>query len=207
MIDTLKRCTKCGAEKSVEEFGKRTKAKDGKNEWCKVCVGKSSTNYRKHNREKVLLKDREYKQKMRLEFPKIAKEQRKKWYDSHREEMQSRRKQLRVTDRFGCALKESAIRAKKYGYMPCDATKEELAAAFTGRCMVCGVPEAESFTRLHADHEHSTGKFRGFLCVKCNHMIGLANDNKHVLEAAYEYLENCEYKETEEMKNGSFTIC
>jgi len=51
------------------------------------------------------------------------------------------------------------------------------------RCEVCG-----SESRLCADHDHTTGKFRGTLCNKCNSVLGLANDSIDTLLKLIEYL-------------------
>jgi hypothetical protein len=40
-----KRCSKCGETKPVEEFGKDSKAKDGKFYWCQQCSKKQSLKY------------------------------------------------------------------------------------------------------------------------------------------------------------------
>lgn len=56
-------------------------------------------------------------------------------------------------------------------------------------CKICGVPEMELNRRLHLDHDHKTGRFRGLLCKKCNSLLGFVNDNPKILEAAISYLE------------------
>jgi len=40
------------------------------------------------------------------------------------------------------------------------------------------------------DHDHSTGKFRGFLCCECNSMLGKAQDRIEVLQKSIRYLLN-----------------
>jgi len=51
----------------------------------------------------------------------------------------------------------------------------EMLANQNGVCKICGdTPKMKTrqSSRLHIDHCHKTGKVRGLLCVRCNHMIG-----------------------------------
>ena len=43
-------------------------------------------------------------------------------------------------------------------------------------CAICGVLDSGK-RRLHIDHDHDTGKFRGMLCGNCNSAIGLLGDD------------------------------
>ena len=56
-----------------------------------------------------------------------------------------------------------------------------------GLCDICGQPEA-SGKRLARDHDHVTGKFRGFLCSNCNLMLGNAKDDPYRLMDGASYL-------------------
>ena len=59
-----------------------------------------------------------------------------------------------------------------------------------GVCLICGgEPGTKRSKRLHVDHCHETGRVRGLLCQKCNHMIGLSGDDPDVLRIAALYLE------------------
>lgn len=60
-----------------------------------------------------------------------------------------------------------------------------------GLCEICGQPP--KFKRLHWDHNHTTGVFRGWLCASCNTMLGLVSDSLKVLSAAIRYLENAAF--------------
>ena len=56
-----------------------------------------------------------------------------------------------------------------------------------GLCAICrGKNDSQ---RLHVDHCHETGEFRGLLCFKCNAGIGKLCDSIELLQAAIAYLE------------------
>ena len=93
-----------------------------------------------------------------------------------------------AANRFAYSLRQSRYDAKVRGFVACTATIEELRVSFTGFCEVCGTPEIECNRKLHMDHNHETGGFRGWLCSKCNHALGLFNDNPDVLERAAQYI-------------------
>jgi Recombination endonuclease VII len=43
--------------------------------------------------------------------------------------------------------------------------------------------------RLHLDHDHATGAFRGWLCMCCNTAIGKLGDTVEGLNRAVAYIE------------------
>ena len=55
-------------------------------------------------------------------------------------------------------------------------------------CAMCGgtPTRAEGW---HVDHDHETGGIRGVLCSRCNHAIGLLDEDPQRLRAAADYLE------------------
>lgn len=55
------------------------------------------------------------------------------------------------------------------------------------RCECCNRPPDARRT-LHLDHDHETGKFRGWLCHHCNTGIGLLGDNQLGVSFALAYL-------------------
>ena len=55
-----------------------------------------------------------------------------------------------------------------------------------GACAVCRLPN-RSTNRMHIDHDHATGKFRGLLCSQCNTMLGLFGDSPDRLRSAASY--------------------
>lgn len=65
-----------------------------------------------------------------------------------------------------------------------------------GKCAIClsELPDLmvyENRRRGYAiDHNHDTGEFRGILCLKCNSLLGMANDSPRILAKAIGYLES-----------------
>lgn len=58
-------------------------------------------------------------------------------------------------------------------------------------CELCGRPPTAK-SKLHLDHDHVSGKFRGWLCVHCNTALGKIGDSYEALlswsEKAARYL-------------------
>jgi hypothetical protein len=53
-------------------------------------------------------------------------------------------------------------------------------------CELCGGSNGDK--ALACDHDHSTGRFRGWLCYKCNTGIGKLGDTVEGLQKALDYL-------------------
>jgi Recombination endonuclease VII len=75
-------------------------------------------------------------------------------------------------------------------------TVEEFDRLSEQGCVVCGFPHGGLTKdglekRLHIDHDHKTGDFRGLLCTRCNTALGLAEDDPDRLIALAMYLERC----------------
>jgi len=89
-----KTCTKCGKEKSIDDFGKDRKAKDGLFYWCKECSRKHRRGYYKANREvekaKALVRHHESQKD-----PKYR-ERRKKYQKDYNQEYMRRPKTKRL---------------------------------------------------------------------------------------------------------------
>lgn len=65
---------------------------------------------------------------------------------------------------------------------------EEVLRLQDNKCAICGCSEKQY--RFRMDHDHSTGKFRGFLCQGCNVALGIFKDSPQILEKALEYIKN-----------------
>lgn len=79
------------------------------------------------------------------------------------------------------------ITLKPYGINVDD--YDRMFAAQDGRCGICGStdPGRPNFS---VDHCHVGGHVRGLLCVKCNSLIGMADDDVARLRAAAAYIES-----------------
>ena len=70
-------------------------------------------------------------------------------------------------------------------------TQEQYDGAYlkqAGLCAICSC-ECPSGMKLAADHCHTTGKFRGFLCKGCNLALGLFKDSEATMRNALTYLQ------------------
>jgi hypothetical protein len=57
-------------------------------------------------------------------------------------------------------------------------------------CECCGKPPGKR--KLHLDHDHTNGRFRGWLCVRCNTGIGLLGDSRDGILNAFRYFNRVE---------------
>lgn len=54
-------------------------------------------------------------------------------------------------------------------------------------CELCGKE-----SKLCFDHDHKSGKFRGWICRKCNTALGMTEDNVQTLALMIKYVKNCQ---------------
>lgn len=60
-----------------------------------------------------------------------------------------------------------------------------------GVCAICN--QVDGPRALAQDHNHSSGKIRGLLCMRCNVLIGFARENLAILASATKYLNDYNY--------------
>jgi hypothetical protein len=85
------------------------------------------------------------------------------------------------------ATKRKPTRAKALGVS--DREYARLLEAQDGHCALC--PNEPKTRRLHADHDHRTGRVRGLLCYRCNRSIGTWVTSEWALRL-FGYLKNAE---------------
>lgn len=55
-----------------------------------------------------------------------------------------------------------------------------------GKCAICN--KIQDKRPLSVDHDHTTGKIRGLLCLKCNSGIGFVSEDVNILESMISYI-------------------
>jgi len=173
---TEKPCSRCREVKSVADFDKQSRLRDGQTayqSWCKSC--RNAINYERF-------------------WAKKGREERAR----HEEVPVLRAQGLKRCTICGVVKEEGQFYtggtstckschylkdlSKKYDISLVDA--RALLSSSDGRCESCGV-EAQ----LCVDHDHATGAIRGLVCGPCNIMLGHAGDDPNRLLAGALYLE------------------
>lgn len=98
-------------------------------------------------------------------------EYRKQYYRDHKKEGYERSQKHQLKRKYNLTVKQ-------YNQMAIDQG---------GTCAICGKTNA-NWHKLSVDHDHNTGEVRGLLCSKCNHTLGLINEDEKILKAMIEYL-------------------
>ena len=186
-----KLCTKCCKTKLAQKFSPDVTRIDGLQAWCRTC--KCEFENEKNSNEDIRAdKARVARERYRAD-KEAGRERSRKWRSENPERTKEiSRGSYAKKCRFEVSLQSSKRAAKAGDYEPCNTTVEELKAAFTGRCDICGVPEMESTRKLCMDHDHMSGEFRGHLCRRCNTVLGLAGDDSGILDIASAYLRSHE---------------
>ncbi len=76
-------------------------------------------------------------------------------------------------------VKANGLRSKRKAMGIPDATRP--------KPLTCEMCDAGG-RQMHLDHDHATGKFRGWLCNRCNMALGVLGDTVANLERAIDYL-------------------
>lgn len=68
-----------------------------------------------------------------------------------------------------------------------------------GKCAICNkdiyLAATDKNKTAHVDHCHKTGKIRGLLCARCNHGLGVFEDDIEVLQGTINYLQESKSNE------------
>jgi len=88
----MKKCSKCGMDKSLEEFYANKRAKDGLDYKCKACSKIACKQYREKNKISLSEKAKQYRQSHREENIKLNSE----YYRINRDDINRKRREARA---------------------------------------------------------------------------------------------------------------
>ena len=141
--------------------------------------------YYEKNRDNVIAKANA----RRLANPEAGREARKRWYDENPERRRElarayyQKNRAEVLARRALQRKTSDVmvkRGRKYRGLPEPTRPQPKFCELDGRPLEPG--------KVHLDHCHVTGKFRGWLCNRCNLALGHFGDSIVGLQRAIAYL-------------------
>lgn len=209
MTEGMKKCTKCGQNKQLEEYHKRVCSPDGHTSLCKKCRNESQQKYNKaisEKRVKYLLEGKTegplVKQCCRCQQEKVLDCFNKKsasldgrvsiCKECHNEKQKawaktiSGRKSIRTTwkNRSDTGAVKRWRAMNLYGL-----SEEQIDLLFKEKsCELCGRDFSDK-VRSCVDHDHETGIVRGLLCLRCNSMLGYLRDAPLLFKKVVAYLE------------------
>lgn len=114
----------------------------------------------------------------------------KEWVAKNPEKYKETARKYRQTDKYRLSMRNSRYK-RLFGITLDDYNMMLEQQNYV--CKICHCPETathknEKIKELAVDHCHDTGKVRGLLCDRCNHLLGLAKDSKNLLLNAIKYL-------------------
>jgi len=143
--------------------------------------------WRKKNPEKVAEQNRRYNRRHPETHKKAAKKYREKNLELIRERDRLIQKKRRKNNPEGQKKRNEHYKIRR------EAKRWELAGR--PRALICELCSAEELTVF--DHCHLCDMFRGWICDRCNKMLGLCKDSSDLLRKMANYLE----------KHGGETNC
>lgn len=208
-----KKCNVCKGSKPLSEFYKHKQSPDGVGYTCKACSRTRSAKWNTDHPERVRGNNRkswanradQINEKRRersltdVEYQARRAEERRRYYEKHRE-LEAVRSKMRRDSPAGRAWRaeylmrnaerQRAVTIKrKYGIAP--EQYDAMLAAQNGACAICRRESPLTVDHDHSccDSERSCGDcVRGLLCNPCNRALGFFGDDLGRLQSAVQYL-------------------
>lgn len=170
-------CKTCGATKPVEEFFKNSGHSDGRLNHCKACYSiYQSTRVPK---KRVIISEKQCSKCKEVksvdEFYRL-----KKSTDGYLSECKQCTKN---SPSYHKKRKEHRLRV----YSISMEQLEQMFVSQEGKCAIC-TKEFKHWSKMHVDHNHTTGKVRQLLCASCNTGIGFFKEDISILSSAIQYI-------------------
>jgi hypothetical protein len=159
----MKRCKKCRALKSLDDFYRNPGARDCRRPECKACTNARRLDRYRLNREREIARVRAWQ--------KANPERLKAWREKNRDRRLAQLREIHLRNKFG-------LRREEYN---------RILEAQGGVCALCERPPTPGIS-LHVDHDHGTGEIRGLLCMRCNNALGLFGEDPDLLKRAARYV-------------------
>jgi hypothetical protein len=166
----VKRCTKCGATKPADAFGRYGR---GRRAVCGPCHSASTVEWQRSNPAKYSEKQKRWRaaNKDRIRGYKT-----KPWSEYTPEQKARKAATSRVRHlqrKFGITLEQWQEMHDRQG----------------GVCAICRIPgRVGRHGKLQVDHCHETGRIRGLLCGPCNVALGIFGDTADALARVLRYV-------------------
>jgi hypothetical protein len=156
-------CSRCGEEKSEDDFYRDSTRKDGRYPACRSCAATakkvSNDRLRESDPEEWGRRQRQYKDR---------------YAARHAHRLPRLRYHQRIRRQHGLSREDYQSMLEQQG----------------GSCAICGsIEPGGNGDVLYVDHCHETGAVRGLLCNKCNVGLGMFNDDLDRMLKASAYLE------------------
>jgi len=158
--------------------------------------------YAAKNRERIAAKARERYQQNREDILKATRARAEAWAKDNpearkehkRRYREKNREKIREANRNAIRDQHGEITAQEKEHQARNRVQRAVdleALAGRPRPLVCDICEGPPDPKrgMHFDHCHQIGKFRGWLCRKCNLMLGNAEDDPSRLRKGADYLE------------------
>jgi hypothetical protein len=166
----MKKCIKCGVEQPLTGYYPCITTKDGVRNVCKKCMLVASKLWNKSNPASRL--------ESAIRWQKAHPDKKKKfhirWRKTNPEKYKECSKRAALRRNYGLTLESYIDLLEKHGK----------------KCAICGKNLLPTRNNTCLDHNHKTGKLRGFLCNRHNILLSVADDNPEILKLAIKYLES-----------------
>lgn len=169
--------TCCLRIRSIEQFYKLSKRKDGIDNECSICRNIRNTFYYLFYPEKEKTRKQIFYNKNKIKILGRNKD----WKDNNKEKAKGIIRKWQQTNKD--KVKNAALK-HKFGI-----TLEDFTNMLTKQNYLCSIGKEKLTVRTaNVDHCHKTGKVRGLLCSTCNSGIGMLKDSIPHLKSAITYL-------------------
>ena len=183
VVGGRKQCARCGVAKPLEAFHRQPSHSTGRTSRCKEC-GKI---WAQQHPERIRAAVRRYRE--RRPRPEAISRNERRYRERHPDKVKVKR--ARGARRYRARYKTDEMFRNRENEMK-RRRQTEKKVILAGRpkpdlCELCG----RAGKRIVFDHDHLTGKFRGWLCSSCNTVLGKTREDIALLMRMITYIRNC----------------